>query len=63
MADEDDDTIYLDPSEIPLCKCGEICDRELVKGGWRHSKCDPEARERVKRTRELMGHVERLRKK
>jgi len=47
---------YTDPAEIPLCKaCGDLCDRQTLKGTWKHSPCDEQARSRLERTRRILA--------
>ena len=47
---------YMDPAEIPLCKaCGDLCDRQTLKGTWHHSACDDHASGRLERTRRILA--------
>ena len=59
------DALEVDPADVPHCdRCGELCDSESVDGRWHCTPCDPVAAERRRYvTRELIGHVERLRRR
>jgi hypothetical protein len=46
---------YMRPEDVPACKCGDLCDRETVKGEWRHSACDQQAKARIERTRRILA--------
>jgi len=59
----DDSDEYLLPSDIPLCACGELCDRMTATGRWYHLKCDPTSRERYERTLRMLECVFRIQRK
>jgi hypothetical protein len=46
---------YMKPEDVPVCKCGDLCDRQTLKGTWHHSACDDEAKARIERTRRILA--------
>jgi hypothetical protein len=45
---------YMRPADVPACECGDLCDRQTVKGEWYHSACDDTSRERAMRTKRIL---------
>jgi hypothetical protein len=51
---------YMRPEDVPACVCGDLCDRQTVKGDWLHSKCDPQSKARAARTRRVLELREKI---
>jgi hypothetical protein len=54
------DDEFLKPEDIPLCPCGDIFDRQNGVGEWFHSQCRPDAKQRAKRTLEVLERREKI---
>jgi hypothetical protein len=52
---------FLKPEEIPLCRCGDICDRQTLAGRWYHAACEDCAKEQMERTKRILEAAEKAR--